>query len=336
MPRSWAAVRQRSKMYRSIRQYFDQAGFLEVETPALTPSPIPESHIELFKTDSADAGGGFRRLFLIPSPEVWMKLLLADGAPSLYQISKCFRSGEQIDTWHRSEFSMLEWYEIGIGAAENLKRMRELLAAAYQALEDRNNPPPPDFRIMTMNQAFEDLAGFSLEDDLRNAGCGDSSASPEDISAILSQRLAERNLPLGDGSDKPDDLFHRLFIALVENRLPADGPLILKDWPALVPTLACRIPGTPWADRWEMYYHGVEVANCYTEENSLEALLAYWKENSPVSAPSGEEWPRAIAEGMPRCSGAAVGLDRLLALLRGDDSLRGLDLFPFHDMMPEN
>ncbi len=271
-----------------------------------------------------------------------MKILLARGSPSLYQISKCFRNGEQIDNWHRMEFSMLEWYEIGADAAANIARMQKLFTLAYQTIGDKNDLSHKlDFRIMTMNQAFEELAGFSLEDDLRNAGCDTLNPSLEEIKTIFAQRLSERNLPSGDENDTPDDLFHRLFISLVEEKLPADRPLILKDWPSLIPTLACSIQETPWADRWELYYRGVETANCYTEENDMKALQQYWddqaprKENAIIPVKTDNNWLQSVAGKMPRCSGVALGLDRLIALLRGDNNLYGLDLFSIHDMMPD-
>ena len=131
-----------------------------------------------------------------------------------------------------------------------------------------------------------------------------------------------------------------MFLSLVEEALPADRPLALTHWPALVPTLARSVTGTPWAERWELYIRGVEVANCYGEETDETALKAYWDSESPkktsaiVPSVSDPGWPLRIARGMPSCSGAALGLDRLLALIRGDTDLKGLDLFPIRDTMP--
>ncbi len=271
-----------------------------------------------------------------------MKKLLSRGSPSLYQISKCFRNNEPIDTWHRMEFSMLEWYELDADTTANIARMQELFTLAYRTMRDKNDVSHTlNFRIMTMNQAFEELAGFSLENDLQNAGCDTLNPSLEEIRAIFTQRLSERDLPSGDGNDTPDDLFHRLFISLVEEKLPADRPLILKDWPSLIPTLACSIPETPWADRWELYYRGVEIANCFTEENDMEALQRYWDDQAPKKANAiipvkiDNNWLHSVAGKMPRCSGVALGLDRLIALIRGDKNLYGLDLFSIHDMMPD-
>lgn len=343
------AVRARSALYRAIREYFDGNGFLEIETPLLTPSPIPESHIELFRTDQLHSDGTFSPLFLVPSPEVWMKLLLADGAPSLYQIGKCYRNGEQIDRWHRVEFTMLEWYKLGGTATANLNLMKDILDCGIQAVNpEAGEDVSGEIRTISMEQAFQEFAGFSLESDLREAGLADINPGAAEnqialsrAAEILHARLAGLNLPAGESeNESADDLFHRLFITLVEDRLPSDRPLALTHWPALVPTLARGIPGTPWAERWELYIRGVEVANCYSEETGKEALMAYWdseatrKINAAVPVAVDPGWPIQVAGNMPPCSGAAVGLDRLLALIRGDSSLEGLDLFPIHDIMP--
>lgn len=348
MPFQSEPLRERAAMYRAIRVYFDYCGYMEADTPVLTPTPIPESHIELFQTDRLLPDGTFTPLYLVPSPEVWLKLLLASGAPSLYQIGKCFRNGEQIDLWHRIEFTMLEWYGLNESAMSNLRIMQEILITCVQAVNpDAAEDVCGTIREMTMEEAFLEFAGFSLETDLRESGLADiRRISPEHRQAlnrvidIFTARLKERNLPAGnEGTETADDLFHRLFLSLVEEALPADRPLALTHWPALVPTLARSVPETPWAERWELYIRGVEVANCYGEETEEGALRAYWDaETAKISSAtdtlySNTEWPKRIAEGMPSCSGTAVGLDRLLALIRGDTDLKGLDLFPIHDIL---
>jgi len=347
MPFRINPVKDRAKMYRALRDYFDRCGFLEVETPLLTPAPIPESHIELFRTQRISDDGSPSSLFLVPSPEVWLKILLSEGAPSLYEIGRCFRNGEQLDRWHRLEFTMLEWYGIGASAEKNITEMQNVMTACINAV----NPGAPAeisaaFRVLSMEEVFREFAGFSLESDLVNAGLVESnSGNPNPIAweayaaEVLAARLKEHGLPDGGATDSAADLFHRLFLTLVEEALPADRPLILTDWPALVPTLARRIPGTPWAERWELYIRNVEVANCYGEETDEMILRNFWdseadaKAGAAVRADFDTNWPELVAKGLPSCSGVAVGLDRLLALIRGDKGLEGLDLFDISDMI---
>ncbi len=341
------ALKDKSRLNRALRDFFDNAGYLEVDSPILSECPIPESHIELFRSNRCHIDGSESPMYLLPSPEYWLKLLLASGAPSLYQIGHCFRNGEQLDRWHRLEFTMLEWYTLDADTDHNIAVMQDMLGVCADAV---GRPVSPGIRAplrtITMEEAFHSYAGFSLETDLRNSGVDRFSPSDEGFTAAvfsvqktLAGRLKERGLPSGGKEESADDLFHRLFLTLVEPELPQDAPLVLKDWPQLVPTLARRISGTPWADRWEMYLKGVEVANCYGEENNRVALETYWRNESRLISDAGSrvepaaDWPERISEGMPACSGAAVGLDRLLALVRGEGDLEGLDLFPIHDMI---
>ncbi len=336
-------IHNRNELYRTIRNYFNSRGYLEVHTPLLASRPIPESHIELFRTERRFSDGTREPLYLLPSPELGMKLLLASGSPSLYQISPCFRNGEQLDRWHRLEFTMLEWYRLEAEADDNIKETQQLLEACAQSIPSagRAREAFSELTVMTMEEAFREFAGFSLENDLRGAGLAQSApwdkeypAALRTAASVLSKRLSERGMPSGAPGEDAADLFHRLFLTLVEDRLPREHPLVLKNWPSLIPTLARSIPHTPWADRWELYIHGVEVANCYGEENSRKALESYWeneKAQYKTEAESGE-WIQRVSEGMPACSGAAMGLDRLLALLQGSDSLKGVDLFPFLEL----
>jgi lysyl-tRNA synthetase class 2 len=242
---------------------------------------------------------------------------------------------------------MLEWYGIGASAEKNITEMQNVLTACINAV---NPGAPADIsaalRVLSMEEAFRDFAGFSLESDLINAGLVESNSGNTDPKAaeacaaeVLGARLKERGLPGGEERDSAADLFHRLFLTLVEEALPADRPLILTDWPALVPTLARRIPGTPWAERWELYIRNVEVANCYGEETDEMILRNFWdseadtKADAAVRADFDTDWPELVAKGLPSCSGVAVGLDRLLALIRGDTGLEGLDLFDISDMI---
>src|SRR5208337_1698149 len=136
-----------------------------------------------------------------------------------------------------------------------------------------------------------------------------------------------------------EEAFHIIFLTLVEPSLPRSRPLVLTDYPALVPTTARRKPGTPWAERWELYVDGVETANCYTEETDPHALKALIREESERK--KGSRVSHRIDEGLadifppdfPSCSGTALGVDRLEMVFNGDTTLEGVILFPFSAIM---
>ncbi len=321
-----SAQRLRSSIYRRIREFFIKRGYLEVETPVLSPLIIPESSIEVFATELIHPFAGRQSLYLVPSPEIYMKQLLAAGSGSIFQISKCFRNSEQSGRIHNPEFSMLEWYSVDADYHDSIACTEEL----FRAVADSDTPEHllPPFRVMTMHEACSRYAGVDLDSVQRI----DTLAAAVEASGLHHSREPE----------SWEALFNRLFLTLVEPELPQDRPLILTDYPARIRCLAAGKPGTPYKARWELYAGGVELANCYTEEDDPERIDAYLRaEQADVAAlrnQTGGVLPDSppdyrnlfnTPEGtFPPSSGVALGLDRLIMLLGGYSSLEGVILFP--------
>lgn len=326
-----------ARFSRAIRDHFSHSGYVEVDTPVLSPFLIPEPAIEVFRTQLLASDGRDTDLYLAPSPELWMKRLIARGSGSIFQISRSFRNGDYASPLHNPEFRLLEYYTVGgdymdsIGATESLfsrlldepgLRPAGLDPAGPAASPERLAPP---FLRLTMEEAFRRFSGIAL------SSCLDT---PSMIAAAQSRGLAIA----------PDatweQAFHIVFLSLVEPFLPREKPLVLMDYPALVPTTARGKPGTPWAERWELYIQGVEVANCYTEETDLAALEKLFSDEAARKAGCkvphriDGELPRIVADGPSRCSGAALGLDRLEMLFFGERDLGGVIFFPLSSIIP--
>ena len=319
----WEAARFRSRVYRSLRDFFLSREYLEVETPLLSPDLIPESAIEIFKTEKFNFLGESTERYLVPSPEVWMKKLLSQGSPSLFQISKCFRNSEQSGRLHSNEFSMLEWYAIDRDYRDNIDLTEDLFRALapLASAETRAYFTEP-FLLISIEEAFIKWAGFSLEEKGSIAG--------------LQGELNSRNIPY-DGNDDEEVLFNRAFLTLVEPSLPVDRTVVLTDYPAFVPTLSRRKEGTLWCERWEMYIAGMEVANCYTEETVKSRITEYFalegkaKESARVPHGIDSRYGDFFHKDYPAVSGNAIGLDRLIMALSGADSIKDVLLFPDGD-----
>ena len=318
----FSLIRQRAGLTQEIRKFFINNGFLEIETPILSPHLIPESSIENFRCDLISPYGPSKPLYLTPSPEIWMKALLAEGSGDIFQLTKSFRNCEQISPIHNPEFTMLEWYKTGIKAEANITLMENLV----KTLTHKDTPASvkSPFRIMTMEEAFQDLAGFSLEENL----------SVESLAG----KNREFSIPV-DTEDDWEVLFHKLFLTLVEPELPTDAPLVLKNYPSALKTLAADIPETPWADRWELYMNGVEVANCYTEETDPEKVRLYYSSEcrekdlkASIPVQTDPAYPDLFRT-FPPCSGTAVGVDRLIAQILGKKDIQGVILFPLSDIL---
>jgi lysyl-tRNA synthetase class 2 len=137
----------RHRLIRATRDHFDQRGFVEVQTPCLTPATVPEEHIDLFRTEQG--------LYLNASPEPQMKRLVARGMSRIYQIGPAFRSGEQ-GRWHNPEFTLLEWYEAGSDFRGLIEQTRELV----EHLCPVAGREVPRFTVMTVDEAFDLWAGW--------------------------------------------------------------------------------------------------------------------------------------------------------------------------------
>jgi lysyl-tRNA synthetase class 2 len=309
-----------------IRAFFTADGYVEVDTPILSPSLIPEPSIDVFETTYLPGKGEARPLWLAPSPELWMKRLLGQGSGRIFQVSRSFRNGDFGSPVHNPEFRLLEWYAEGRtneeSARETERLFGHLITRGLCRGEEARLAPP--FARLSMAEAFAQFAGMDL-------------AASQETGAL---RAACRGRGLSVGEDSTwEQAFHIAFLTLVEPELPVDRPLILSDYPSQIPTTSRSRPGTPWAERWELYAAGVELANCYTEETDPVTLRARLEEEAERQA-GARIVPRpdigladAFPPGTPPCSGTALGVDRLEMLFRGEKSLEGVIFFPFSVIM---
>lgn len=301
-----------------------ERGYLETDTPALAPALIPESCLEVFRTEYDNPFLGRLDLWLVPSPEVWMKPLIARLKRSVFQVCKCFRNSESIGRLHNPEFTMLEYYTVGADSGYS----RELTEELFRRCAGPDTPAwaRPPFRRMTMAEAFRNFAGLDLE-------------ALQDREALVEAGRSKGLLISVDASW--EDAFNQVFLSLVEPSLPSDSPLVLERYPAQIECLAEDIPGTPWKDRWELYAGGMELCNCYTEASDPEAVRASFrreserKEASRVPHRVDPKYPEIFAD-FPRCSGVAMGFDRMVLALTGGNDLNRLLPFPFEGILADN
>jgi lysyl-tRNA synthetase class 2 len=329
---------ERARIIRKVRAFFDQRNYLEVDTPLLAPDLIPESCLEVFETAYlAPPGSRVRKTrpyWLIPSPEIWMKRLIARHRTSLYQICKCFRNGESTGRLHSPEFTMLEYYTMDADYEDSLA----LTEALFEALREHNSgtqdpagqtprsvPVPeelrPPFLRITMEEAFCRWAGFSLHEAVRRG--------------TLEKEARKLGLAPPPGMDQAA-LYNLIFVHGVEPALPKDRGLVLTDYPAFVPCLAKKHPGGETVERWELYIRGIEIANCYSEEGDSEEIRRYFESEAAVKERTAlvphkidrNYWQIFRAPPFPRCSGVALGLDRLIMALNGRSSIDSVLPFP--------
>ncbi len=344
----------RSELAASIRNYFFKKGYLEVDTPLLSPFLIPEANIEIFASQYIQPDGEARELYLIPSPELWMKRLLALGTGSIFQISRCFRNFESFGAHHNPEFTMLEYYSVGADYRKAMEITEELF---LHLLHELNLAPlltyqnqvidlkPPYLRL-SISEAFKRYAGIDLPGCLAAARSG---AATETCSSQTAHRQLKKIAAAAQGkgiavssSDNWEQIFNKIFLSLVEPSLPPDKPVFLFDYPQLLSTLAKQNGTTPYAQRWELYIAGLELANCYTEETDASLIDSFIQKEhiEKLSARIPHRPDRALSgffkAEYPECSGVALGIDRLLMLFLNQQNISGVIFFPFSAMLKNN
>lgn len=293
-----ARLERRARALAAIRSFFEAQGSLEVETPLLLRAPAPERHIVAL----AVPGAGF----LAASPELQMKRLVADGAGPIHQITRSFRGGERGRT-HLPEFTIVEWYLPGATYREAMDQTEALVRWVAERLATPGSPPRFDpglpFERCRIPELFERLAGWRPR------------------------------------ADAEDERFAFDLVDKIEPALPRDRGVLVYDYPASQASLARLCPSDPaYAERFELYLGGLEVANGFTElADEAEQRARFERERAAIAAQGRPLYPldERFLAALPRlglCAGVALGFDRLLLALTGGDDIGEVTTFRWEEV----
>ena len=329
-----ARLELRARVLAGLRRFFAERGFLEVDTPCLQRSPGLEPHIMALPVELAEPlAEGRRRLYLHTSPEFAMKKLMVAGVERLYQIAHVWRDGER-SALHQPEFLLLEWYRAYAGYERLMEDCAALLAAAASAAGTAAlkrgaaacDPLRPAERL-TVAQAFGRYCGIDLL-----ATAPDPQAPERSLLAAEARRIglfvSER--------DSWEDVFHRIMLDRIEPRLGVGAAAILYEYPLSLAALARPSPEDGRvAERFELYVCGVELANAFGEltdaveqRRRFEADMALKERLYGVRYPIDEDFLAALDHGLPESAGIALGLDRLVMLLAGAETVEEVSWTP--------
>jgi lysyl-tRNA synthetase class 2 len=301
----------RSKLIQTVRHFFISKGLLEVETPSLSQSAVTDIHLFCFKTHFVGADIEAENLtsqgvplYLQTSPEFHMKRLLSAGSGSIFQIAKAFRN-EESGRYHNPEFTLLEWYQVGFDHHQLMAEMDALLQLILKT---------ESARICTYQDVFIDVLKVdpltgSL-DDLKRSG---------------------KHLNLGEVLENEQDrdtILQLLFCFAIEPVIANVRPCFVYNFPASQAALA-RISKEDErvAERFEVYYKGIELANGFHELSDAKEQLSRFEADNRLRIKRGlEAMPidkRFIASlpNLPDCSGVALGIDRLIMLATNSDHI---------------
>ena len=299
------ALHSRANLNRSIREFFIETSALEVELPILNHAPVADINIEPIEVAATDV---MPKLYLHTSPEYSMKRLLCAGSGDIYALGKVFRAGEA-GARHNPEFTMLEWYRIGMDHQELMHEVSDLLEELFCdsdiALED-------SALFITYQQAVIEYAGLDP-----------FSACDIEIKA-LGAELAGADLELNR-----DGWLDMIMSHQVEKALPRNQLVFIYNYPPSQAALA-KINHDEnnelIAERFEVYLNSIELANGYHElTDSAEQRARFEKElamDNSTDRPIDAKLLAAMADaGLPECAGVAMGIDRVLMLQLGAETL---------------
>ncbi len=307
-------LKQRAALLSRIRQFFAERDVLEVDTPAMSHATVTDVHLHTFQTQFVGPGYATgRHLHLMTSPEFHMKRLLAAGSGSIYQMAKAFRN-EENGRYHNPEFTMLEWYRVGFDHHDLMDEMDALLQMTLQTGASER---------LTYQQAFLTVLGV---------------CPLEGSMAELKQAAASLGLSdIAEPETDRDTLLQLLFSMGVEGNIGQHVPAFVYDFPASQAALAKINPNDARvADRFEVYFKGIELANGFHElDNPREQLARFEADNAKridmglAPQPIDYHLIAALEAGLPACAGVALGIDRLIMLALGEDHIDKVTAFPF-------
>ena len=291
-------IRERARVYNQIRAFFNNRGYLEVDTPVLMPATSTDANIESIAVAYAE-----RSLYLQTSPEFALKRLLAAGSDSIFQICHAFRQGES-GRLHNPEFSLLEWYRVGYDYHQLMAEI-ELLITTLSLR-----------RCNFSRISYKDLFSQSLGLDLNKATL---------------ESLREHCRQMVPGADVTGLEFDQCLDLLLSMVIAPSmrGYQFVYDYPKSQAALArINVDDSAVAERFELFFDGIELANGFSELTDPTQQRSRFEQDIEIRGNRGlpqyaidELLLAALESGLEDCAGVAIGLDRLLMVILGLDSI---------------
>jgi len=322
----------RAKLVQSMRNFLDDRGFIEVETPMMQPiagGAVAKPFITHHNTLDID-------LFLRIAPELYLKRLTVGGFDRVYEINRNFRN-EGISTRHNPEFTMLEFYQAYTDYRGVMDLTQALITQAAQDVTGGTKSKWGEqeidwsgWRRMTMREAI-------IEYWPESAGAKPSMSdfsSHDSVKALVARFNSAHSHMAYDPDEPAGKTIASLFEAVAEEHLMQ--PTIIYEFPTAVSPLSKQKADEPdWTERWEIYIGQMEISNGFSELNDpedqrrrFEQQLQARERGDEEAHQMDEDYIRALSYGMPPAGGVGVGIDRLAMLLTNSQSIRDVILFP--------
>lgn len=297
-----------------IREFFWQENFTEIEGPLLVRLPGQEPNLSPISVKIKNEQSQKFVGYLHTSPEYTMKKMMAVGWNNIFYLGKCFRDGESFGGVHNPEFTMLEWYRANVDFYKLMNDVENLLEFLCEKLKVKSKK----FKRVEMRHLWKKYVGVNLDDYLET------------------DKMLElcRDLGFGPSEDESyEELFYRIFLNKIEFNLKE--PIIVYHYPAPMAALSKLSDVDPrYAERFEVYLGGVELANAFSEltnpEEQLKRLEKERKERKKLGKSVydvDKEFIEAL-KFMPQSAGIALGVDRLVMALASCQDINSVIVLP--------
>lgn len=319
-----AAYQKYLQVLDATHAYLRAQGYLPIDLPVLSPALVPESYLEVFETEFRYQSEK-EKLYLTPSPELFLKRLLAYGIGNCYYLGKSFRNADPSATLHSPEFTMLEFYRTKASYTDIADEVLNLLRfiADKRGMDGEivyqgEKISLEHWEKLSVSEAFEAYAGISPSD-LFDPGMLEKHANSKGYHT--------------DGFTY-EDIFSQLYVQEVEPHLGKNGfPTLLYDYPKEFAALAKLNPDRRTAQRFEFYIAGIELGDCYTElVDAKEQEERFVKEQETrkklhrTQHPIDKGFIEALQYGLIDCAGIAIGFERLAMVFSNVTSINELKL----------
>ena len=300
-------LKKRFEIIKLIREFFCSHDFIEVESPILIKHPGQEPNISAVETILHNERGEEFRGYLHTSPEYAMKKMLAAGFNNIFYLGKTFRDEESFGGTHNPEFTMLEYYRTEADMFDLMKDVESL----FQFLLDNVNFSKskfqnPNFKFLriTMKELWQETVGINLDEHLTREK--------------MLELCKEKKYNVSE-DESYEELFYRIFLQEIEPKLKDKGAVIVYNYPAQMASLSrLSEEDSRYAERFEVYIDGLELANAFSEltdsQEQLERLKSEQKECERQGKKVYEidmDFIEAVGQ-MPKSAGIALGVDRLV------------------------
>ncbi|MDP2692641.1 MAG: EF-P lysine aminoacylase EpmA [bacterium] len=306
----------RASIIKKIREFFWSQNFIEVETPNILALPGQEPYLSPMKLVIHNERGEKKNAYLHTSPEYAMKKMLASGFQNIFSICKCYRNNESFGGEHNPEFTMLEWYRVGV----DFNSIMDDVEMLFNYISDEKI----EFERLHMRDLWDRYVGINLDNYL-------------DKDKMFPLCVEKGFLPSMEESF--EDLFYRIFLNLIEPNLK--GYKIIHHYPAQMAALS-KFTDDGYAERFEVYINGLEIANAFSELTDAGEQRKRLEEERKLRIKMKKDvydidldFIEAVGK-LPKCAGIALGVDRLVQVLLGCKNIDDVLVLPLSITLSPN